>query len=232
MDGRAAAVGSHYTHVMKKKKSDSEVFETLVSSFHQKKFDPVYLFYGEEDLLIDEAVESLIHYAVEESARSFNLDILYGNEVDAKNIISYASSFPMMVDRRVVVVREFDKLSNGDVMLPYIERPSPSTVLVLISDRPDFRLKLFKTLKERARVVEFGQLYENAIPQWIARRVDKLGKKITPEACQVMLAHVGSSLREVQNEIDKLFIFVEGKSTIDEDNVNSVRRPLETVQHF
>lgn len=207
---------------MRKKKSDSEVFEGLVSSFHQKRFDPVYLFYGEEDLLIDEAVESLIDNAVEESARSFNLDILYGNEVDARNIVSYASSFPMMVDRRVVVVREFDKLSNGDALLPYIERPSPSTVLVLISDQPDFRLKLFKTLKERARVVEFGQLYENAIPQWIVRRVEKLGKKITPEACQMILAHVGSSLREVQNEIDKLFIFVAGKPTIDEDDVNSV----------
>ena len=79
-------------------------FETLEASFRKKAFAPLYLFHGEEEFLIEHAVQLLIDQAVEEQARSFNLDVVYGGSVDGKDVVSLISQFPMMGERRVVIV--------------------------------------------------------------------------------------------------------------------------------
>ena len=207
---------------MAKTKPKGPTFEDLESSFRMKKFEPLYLFFGEESLLIDEIVELLVENALEKSTRSFNLDVVYGSDVSGKDIAVMASSFPMMGERRVILVREFDKTLNKENLLTYFERPSSSTVLALISSKPDFRNKVFKALKEFAIVGEFRQLYENEIPAWVGKRVVRAGKAITPEATERIHTYVGRSLRDIQNEIEKLCIYVGEKSTIDGDDVNQV----------
>ncbi|MBI1805121.1 MAG: DNA polymerase III subunit delta [Ignavibacteriae bacterium] len=207
---------------MVKAKSKGATFEDFESLFRTKNFGPLYLFFGEENLLIDETVELLVEHALDETTRSFNLNIVYGGEVTGADIVAMASSFPMTGERRVVVVREFDKVLNKDILLSYLEHPSLSTSLVLVSVKPDFRNKVFKILKDDATVGEFRQLYESEVPEWVSKRAQRMGKKITPDAAQLVHAYVGRSLREIHNEIEKLCIYVGQKPIIDAGDVSSV----------
>ncbi len=194
----------------------------LERSFKSGAFRPLYLFYGEEDFLIDQVVDSLVDAALDESARGFNLDIVDGAVSDGNDVLALASSYPMMGERRLVIVRNFDRLADRDRILPLLERPVPTTILVLIAPKADFRLKVFKLLDEHAALAEFRRLYDEELPAWISERISGGGKAATPEACQLIQAYVGRSLREVQNEIDKLFIYVGEKKTIDADDVNAI----------
>lgn len=194
----------------------------LERSFREGSFQPLYLLHGEEDLLIDEVVDALVGAALDPSARSFNLDLVDGASADGKDVVSLASAYPMMGGRRVVVVRDFDQLADRERMNPIVERPVPSTILVLTASKPDFRLKTFKLLAQHAVVAQFPRLYDNEITAWIRERVGRLGKTATPEACQLVQAYVGRSLREVRNEIEKLFIYIGDKPTIDADDVNAI----------
>jgi len=207
---------------MAKSNSNGPSYEEVERSLRQKKFSPIYLFYGEEDFLIEETLGILIGEVVEPSTQSFNLDILHGGDVDAKDVVSLASAFPMMAEHRVVVVKEFDKLASTEPLIPFIENPLPSTLLVLILEKPDFRLRVYKSLGKYATVVEFKRLYENKIPAWIENRITKLGKEATSEACLLIQSHVGNSIREIRNEIEKLFIYIGDKRFIDVDDVNAV----------
>ncbi len=207
---------------MAKTKSGGLTFEDFESSFSARDFHPIYFFFGEEGLLIEEVIALLIEHALDEAGKSFNLDIVYGGNTAGTDILAMASSFPMMGERRIVVVKEFDKVFDKDRLLSYLEQPSQTTSLVLVSTKPDFRNKIFKTLKECATLGEFKQLYESEIPRWMSNRVSKGGKKITPDAAQLVQTYVGRSLREIHNEIEKLCIYVGEKSIIDADDVNSV----------
>ena len=207
---------------MAKSKSSSLSFEDVERSIRQKKFSPLYLFYGEEDFLIQEMLDLIIDKAVDSATKSFNLDILYGADVDAIDIVSLASAFPMMAEYRVVVVKEFDRLTNKDNLIPFIENALPSTLLVLILEKPDFRVKIYQSIKKYATVLEFKRMYETKIPGWIENQIAKLGKNASPDACQLIQSHVGNSIREIRNEIDKLFIFIGDKKSIDVDDVNLV----------
>ena len=207
---------------MAKGSKDRIAVDALLSSIRKKEFAPVYFFYGEEDFLIDEVVDAIVTEGVDPGTKGFNLDIVHGNESDGKSIVSLASSFPMAAERRVVVVKDFDRASNKELLEPYLEQPSPSTCLVLIASKPDTRKKPYPLLKKNSAGGEFASLYENEIPGWIQRRVKSLRRSITPEAAELLQAYVGNSLREVSNQIDKLLIAVGAKTTIELEDVEAV----------
>jgi DNA polymerase-3 subunit delta len=208
--------------VARKSDESASSAEAVSASIREGKFSPLYLWYGEEDFLIDELVALLTEHAVDASTRSFNLDVVSGSEADARAVAALVASYPMMGERRVVIVREFDKIANKEQLLGVIEKPVPSTCLACISAKPDFRQKIYKAFQSNAVLVQCKPLYDNEIAGWIAQRVRKLGKKVTPEACQLMQGYVSRSLREIQNEITKLFIYVGDKPEITVDDVNQV----------
>lgn len=198
----------------------------LHTALAKKQFAPVYLIYGEEDLLIEECVQEIVEKMVDPSMRSFNLDIMYGSKVDAQDVVAHASSFAMMADRRVVVVKESEKLATSDaareVLAAYIKKPLESTSLVFVAEKADFRKKPFSDLKKSAALVECKPLWDNELLGWISDRIAKLGKQATPEACRLLQAYVGNSLRNLQTEIDKLFVFVGDKEQIEPEDVAGV----------
>lgn len=201
---------------------DGVTVDDLMSSLAQKKFSPVYLFHGEEGFLADEAANTLVSSALTREQQGFNLDVLYGSEADARDIISHASSFPMMADRRVVIVKEVDRLSNKELLASYLEHPSPSTCLILFSTKPDFRKKPFVTARRSAIVVKFDPMKDQQIPGWIGKRVRQQGREIDMEAAKILGDYVGTSLREVQNELEKLYVFVGNKKSISSDDIRAV----------
>ena len=196
--------------------------DDLMSAVAQGKFSPVYLFHGEEDFLAEEAADTIVRSAISPEQQGFNLDVMYGSEADARDIVSHASSFPMMADRRVVVVRDFDKLSHNEILSAYLEHPSPSTCLILHCTKPDFRKKPYLIAKRTATVVKFDAMRDNQIPGWISKRARQQGREIDAEAAKILAAYVGTSLREVQNELDKLYVFVGEKRSISSVDVQAV----------
>ncbi len=155
--------------------------EDFHSALRQRQFRSVYLLYGEEDFLIDEMVQSFIKTAVDEGTRGFNLDIVYGSDLEAKDVVALASAYPMMAERRVVVVRDFDRLRNNEQLIGYIEQPSETTSLLLLAEKVDMRRKPYVTLKTKAEIIECRPLYDDRVPDWIISRVKERGKVITSE---------------------------------------------------
>ncbi|HLF20278.1 MAG TPA: DNA polymerase III subunit delta, partial [Bacteroidota bacterium] len=104
----------------------------------------------------------------------------------------------------------------------YLQRPLETTCLILIAPKPDFRRKPFTDIKKHADVIECKPLYDNQIPAWILERVHRQGKDIDLEAGQLLQAYAGNSLRAIQNEIEKLFIFLGDRKSIRVEDVSQV----------
>ena len=199
-------------------------YKEVLSDLKKGKLSPVYLLFGDEDFLMDEAVEAIVGAALGDADKGFNLDVLRGTDADGRDIVARASAFPLNSDRRVVIVREPEKLSGREpeFLVQYLENPLASTVLLLVSGKPDFRTKLFSTAKSRGAAVEFRQFYDNQIPDWITERVQSLGRRLEPEGAKLLAACCGPSLRDVMNEIDKLFIYAGERTELAVADVSAV----------
>jgi DNA polymerase-3 subunit delta len=211
---------------MAAKKTDEISLDDLESSIRQKKFKPLYYFYGDEDYLIDETIKLIVNNSLDSSTKSFNLDVVDANSLSAKEFVALASSYPMMAEWRVVIVRDVSRYfiseANREIMQRYFQNPSSTTVLVMVGNKPDGRTAVTKSLKENGMLFEFKGLWENQIPPWIKKHAEVFGKKITNEGAELLAQYAGNSMREIHSELEKLSIYVGDKSTISEEDVNAL----------
>ena len=181
----------------------------------------MYYFYGAEEFEKEEVLKVLTEAVVAPAYRTFNLDVFLAEEMDVSNAINQAMTFPMVAPRRMVVIKRIERLAEGaaTALLPLIQSPPDTTVLVITAEKPDARKKLFLELRKAATAVEFRVPYDREIPDWIAQRVGAAGRRIEAEAAHLLQMSVGSHLRELSNEIDKLMISTGDREVITRDDV-------------
>ena len=100
--------------------------KALHAALKKRVFDPVYFFFGEDDFLKDARMRELVDVAVDPVTRDFNLEVRRGNELDTETLDSLLSTPPMLAERRVVVVRDVDKLKKDarTLLMRYLEQPA------------------------------------------------------------------------------------------------------------
>jgi len=194
--------------------------KALHTALKKRVFDPVYYLFGDDDFLKEGASRDLIDAAVDPSTRDFNLEVRRASEIDAESLDALLSTPPMLAERRVVVIRDVDKLKKAARVLldRYLTRPAADTVLVMISPSG---VKADKLLTERATGVEFDQLDGVRLPRWISYHAEKtLGRFITPDAIALLMEAVGSDLPQLSVELEKLASYC--TQTIDQRAVADV----------
>jgi len=169
----------------------------------------VYLFYGPGDFRIERVLGLVRETFIPEAARDFNLQIFYGdkNTISA-DITDAARSIPFMASNRLIIVRRTENIPGSvlEGFIPYIEKPAESTCLIFVSSKTDFKKKFYKKIRSTGGAVNFKQLYDRQVLPWIKRMARDLGLTITEEACIYLHGIVGNRLRDLNSEIEKLYL--------------------------
>jgi DNA polymerase-3 subunit delta len=118
-------------------------------------------------------------------------------------------------------------LSHADqkIIGDFLAEPPARTVLVVVMPgkvrRNDAAVRFFSSLPKSSTLVrEVKPLSQEAVGKWAERRAQTLGKSLTEGAKDRLYEFVGSDLRLLANEIEKLAVFVGEKRGIDEDDVS------------
>ena len=102
----------------------------IIQSVKQKDFKPIYILHGEEPYFIDKISNIIEEYALEEHERDFNQTIIYGRDADLVNLISELKGYPMMSERRLVILREAQEFKQIEQLESYAEAPLDSTIFM------------------------------------------------------------------------------------------------------
>jgi len=116
----------------------------------------------------------------------------------------------MMASHQVVVLREAQDMKSFGDLLPYVENPQPSTLLVINYKykKPDKRQKIFKLLEKQAVWFESKKMYDNQVPGWIAGYASKQNYRMEPKAAALLAEFLGSDLSKIVNEVEKLTVAI------------------------
>jgi DNA polymerase-3 subunit delta len=219
---------------------DQMTNDAIEKSWKSGKPMPVYVFHGEEEFLRNELIHQAADLLVpDESTRSFNFDLLYGADTSVAQIISVAQGYPMMAERRVVIVREAEKVlrtkpagattsrkkksADQDPLLAYLERPNPDCVLIFDTQKLGPKNQSpFRELVAKAEVIEFPMLKDGEVSNWVRTRAKHLGRILSEGAARLLVGHLGTSLRSHANELEKLITYTSGRTEITEQDVEQV----------
>ncbi|MDY4576083.1 MAG: DNA polymerase III subunit delta, partial [Intestinibacter sp.] len=114
-------------------------YKDIVYNIKAKNFERIYLLYGREHYLIDNAIK-LFKESLNESMIDFNLDILDGKEIMLDQLLSSIETLPFMDERKIVIVKDFELLMKGKkknfsdkeekIFAEHLENIPDTTVLV------------------------------------------------------------------------------------------------------
>ncbi len=196
-------------------------FETVMMQLKAGNYAPVYLLHGSEAYYIDQLADYIEEHALQESEKVFNQIILYGKEVNSKTVIDHASQYPMMAQRRVVILKEAQSMRDLAKLEPYVRNPATTTVLVIAHPHKklDGRSALSKTLNKHAVVFESQEVKEYKMAQWIEGYLKDSGYTIEPGAADVLVDYLGNDLSKVSNELDKLALSMGERKQVKREDV-------------
>jgi DNA polymerase III delta subunit len=177
---------------------------------------PVYYLTGEEDLLKEELVDLVLRQTVEPASRDFNLDIRNAADLNGEGFHTLVETPPMLTARRAVVINNIGQWRRNakvwEVVYRYLENPSPTTVLVLVTasgEKPD------KRLAQTATHIVAQPLSPDRLHRWITVRSERAGFTMTDAATQHLLRAVGSELSGLAMEIEKLAAVAQPDTPVD-----------------
>ena len=196
-----------------------------------------YLFHGEDEFSRSETLAGLKEKMGDPGLAELNTTIFDGSKVTLGELQHACGSVPFMADRRLVIVeglltRLGSKGKEGapaawqkeylEKLTQYLQRLPETTRLVLVEDRPISKNNPVHRLAladEHGHVREFESPKRKELSRWIEGRVRKKGGQINPAAVETLAAFVGSDLRLLDQEIEKLIAYVDRARPISEDDV-------------
>ena len=193
-----------------------EFYKQMTGTIH-----PVYILAGEEQFLLDEALDKLEKAL---SIDTLNRESMHLPEAAVDSIIMAMQTMPFFSDRRLVIVRDAQKLkaSETEKLTTFIAHPSASTCLVLLwndripkdAKKDVKKIALFAAAERSGAVVDFKPLYERELPSWIQQRCALLGKRMDSEAAMHLMSESGPGLLDLAGEIEKLALYVGNNTKI------------------
>ena len=93
----------------------------------------VYLLIGSEKYLKEKTIPDLRSSLLDPSSSELDYKVLHGADTSAEEIFASVSTIPFFSSKRLVVVRDFEKLSKDDTgrLINYIKNPNQYTCLVI-----------------------------------------------------------------------------------------------------
>ena len=173
----------------------------------RQNVEPLYLLLGTESYLRGAAAQSIADAALSDTLlREFN-EASFSLLTDAvQSAIAAAEQLPMMSSRRVVKIRDFAKLRDADeqVLIAYLNNPSPSTVMIFIADDLDKRKASSKVLLDRCVVVDFSPIKDAEAKNWCKGRLKELKTSADEQVLNELIRLVGTDVQTLSTELDKL----------------------------
>ncbi len=183
-------------------------FNQIYSDLEKGKYKPIYFLMGNEAYFIDKITDYIYRNALPEDQKAFNQMVVYGKDTNVSTVDTTARRFPMMCDRMVVIVKEAQNLKKIEDLVYYAQKPQKSTILVINYKYKtiDKRKKLYKELKKSGIIFESKKLYENQVSPWITNYLHERNYTIDQVSSRLLTDYLGTDLKKIVNELDKLTI--------------------------
>lgn len=196
----------------------------------ERKFSPVYLFYGEESYLKKVYCDMVVSAVTDSSLRDFNLHIFQGKDTSLDDIYAANLNMPIMSEYSCVVVYDypFENMSETD-LLKFDELMSDlneSCVLLFVMNETNSKgAAMFKQAVKRisqvGSVVNFEKKTRSDIAKILMSGCKKRGSSMPNFVANYLIMCAGDDLTLLLNEVEKLCAYA-GEREITKEDVDLI----------
>lgn len=210
-------------------------YKIITDLIDKNKVPNFVLLYGTEEYYIDMSVKKAKEKYVDEAYETMNYMETEKIENTFDDFYGFASTFPFMAEKKLCVVKEASFLtSTGSIgkreeerLLGMIDNNDSCIVFFLIKGgKPDLRKKTVKKIKEIGGLFEINKLTEGELSKYIVSGFKKHSIEVNLKDADYLANNCGYleyesvvSLYHVNNEIEKIASYNEGKKSLTQEDI-------------
>ncbi|MBO8462809.1 MAG: DNA polymerase III subunit delta [Firmicutes bacterium] len=205
---------------------------TINEHIKNKDFKPVYLIYGEESYLCQQAKNKL-KAALSSPDDTMNYSYYEGKKINTVEVVDLAMTLPFFQEKRLILLEDtgFFKNSPDDIVQLIGDLPD-TTCLIFVEQEVDKRSRLYKAVQKVGYVANMTTPDEKTLFVWIASLLKQENKKITEPVLRFFLERTGTDMEHVKQELDKLCAYTLEREEITKDDVLQITTHITTSKIF
>jgi DNA polymerase-3 subunit delta len=196
----------------------------------------LYVLHGPDDFSRAEKIALLRAGMGDAVVAEMNMAVLDGRTLRLSDLRQHTDSLPFLAAKRLIVVNGYlsvlaDKPEEMQTLLAYLAQLPDTTDLVLVET---------ESLPRRHPVLElagagglhFAEPGKDNLLGWIVKRAKEHGAIIEPSAADLLGRLVGSDLRTLNSELEKLAVYVAGQRPITRADIDLLVPYTEDADQF
>ncbi len=207
-----------------RRRAEEQSPAAALASLRRGEAAPVYLLHGPEAFLRDQLIRAIRRAVLGERPGDFNHDRFDWPDAKAADVAAAAQTLPFMATRRLVEVRGFEQVREEEaaILLPLLEAPPPTAVLLFTAERADMRQTIFRRMAEAGLALRLEAPSERELPAWVRTQAEGLGFALGPEGAHLLVEMVEPSLGRLRAELEKLAAYLGPGGAAGEEEVREV----------
>ncbi len=188
------------------------------------EFKPAYLIFGEQELLLEQALDQLRRKVGEVADLDFNMETFDGDNANANDVVAACNTLPFASERRLVIVRNVDKINKEgtDAIVAYLENPAETTILALVGKKIAKNTRLYKSVDKLGGLIERAAPKPSEFPRRVQDLFARKGKQVSLEGAELLVNAVGHDLRRLSVEVDKAVAFTAERDQVTVEDIEQV----------
>jgi DNA polymerase-3 subunit delta len=189
------------------------------------KISPLYFFYGENSVLIEEAIASIQSVLFPSEVPDLDLKNYDAQTHGPSEIIQSSRMIPFSAPQKMVVVKRAHAFTNDqwEKFQRYFSNPSKYCCLVFTADKLCLSGSLLKSFKKNGVSTVFANpRWERDIKKVVSDGLKKYGKRIAPDALSYFVDSVGRDAQLIAKELEKTALYCTDKKTIDVKDLEDI----------
>lgn len=136
------------------------------------------------------------------------LQVATAELLDTEQLSSYLAGASLFTSHKLVIIKDISSSKELSAQFLTLSTQVPDeTDILLIEEAIDKRTTFFKELKKRFHVVEYGELSEDALQNWVQHYVEQEKGTISSDNARLLVRNVGANQEQLQHEINKLVAY-------------------------
>ncbi|MEG8946022.1 DNA polymerase III subunit delta [Rosettibacter firmus] len=179
----------------------------LLKNLKTEKFLPVYFICGEDDYTIEQTVNSIIKAAKPFIKSDFDIEVIESDRgQNFSQIIDIALAFPFGGGKKLIVVKNFERVSDKKTLQEYLKSPAEFTILVLInrSKINDYTKEPFSSLLQKGYLFETKSETGEELVDWLVNRAKEFNLEIAREDLIGLIEIVGEDKSLLESQLKKI----------------------------
>jgi len=219
---------------MAKTKIKAPSINQLTDDLNNGKILPIYYLFGEDSFSIDSCLALINKFVQPFITSDFDKEVFYGDDKTLIEILDFASAFPFGSEKKLIIVKEFEKIRDKKHLTLYAASPSDFTVIVLIHNGKISNLdsEPFKTLAAKNYLFEAKELKGENLIDWVVAYARDNGKSITRDNARLLTDISGENRDMLEAQLEKISVFLGDKKEITLDSIKDLSTSLKEYNIF